>query len=156
MLAGKKQRSQCQRAYDHPCPAVSKDRLLVTLGSLDAIAEQDFGRCLRRSKLADPDRASWTMHSSELREWLNDTSSRTLLINGNAEGNQIFSATSFITAKLLESLHTFHSLITLSFFCSLHTTAGGDLEADATGMVKSLITQLLLRDISWDLRFLEQ
>ena len=131
--------------------AVRKERLLVILGSLESVSGQDVDRCLAKSKAADPERAKWILHSFEFREWLSGTGSRTLLINGNVEGNETFSATTFITAKLSESFCTFQSVLTLSFFCSLHVTNSGDVEAGAKGMMKCLLTQLLLCDIPWDL-----
>lgn len=126
------------------------------LGSLEDLAPQDLQRCLAKGKIVDPERARWIMQSTELMAWLNDVGSRTLLINGGLEGNATFSATTFIAAKLLVSLETLEPIITLSFFCSLHTTSVNDSEADPMGMVRSFITQLILRTIPWDFTFLEK
>ena len=135
---------------------VEKDQLLVVLGSLEAMTEQDLHRCLAKSKLADPERAMWIINSNKLGQWLNSAGSSTLLINGNGEGNEIFSATTFIASKLLESLSTLQSVLSLSFFCSLHASTSDDFEANAIGMVKSLITQLLLHDFPTELNFLKK
>lgn len=132
--------------------AIDKEHLLGLLGSLGDGAEQDLRRCLVKSKTTDPERAKWIMQSAELRRWLNNVGSRVLLINGNAEGNETFSATTFFAAKLLTSLEMLEPIVTLKFFCSLHNAN----KADAAGMVKSLVTQLLLHDLGWDLTFLAQ
>lgn len=132
--------------------AVDKEHLLGLLGSLGDVAEQDLRRCLVKSKTTDPERAKWIMQSAELRRWLNDVGTSVLLINGNVEGNETFSATTFFAAKLLTSLEMLEPIVTLKFFCSLHNAN----KAGAAGMVKSLFTQLLLHDFGWDLTFLVQ
>lgn len=105
--------------------------------------------------LTDQDRVEWMMQTPKLREWLNSPKSRTLLVNGDGEANDMFPPTTFLSAKLLESLGHIEPIITHHFFCSLHTTSGGkDTMADAAGLIKSFISQLLLRDISWDLSHL--
>ena len=102
--------------------------------------------------LTDQDRVQWIMQSPKLREWLIfSPKSRTLLINGDGDANEIFSPTTFLSAKLLESLGHMEPIITQHFFCSLHTTSRKDVMADATGLIKSFVCQLLLRDVSWDL-----
>lgn len=101
--------------------------------------------------LTDQDRVVWMMQSPKLREWLNFPKSQTLLINGDGDANEMFSSTTFLTAKLLESLGHIEPIISQHFFCSLHTTSRKDAMADATGLIKSLVSQLLVRDISWDL-----
>ena len=106
--------------------------------------------------LHDQDRVTWMMQSPKFREWLNSPKSRTLLINGNGEGSEVFSFTTFFSAKLLEYLGHVEPIISHNFFCSLHTDSRAKSIDDATGMVKSLVCQLLLRDVSWDLSFLTQ
>ncbi len=104
--------------------------------------------------LTDQDRVEWMMRSPTLREWLNFPGSRTLLLNGDGDANEMFPPTTFVSAKLLESLAHIEPIITLLFFCSLHMTSRKDTMADATGLIKSFVSQLLLRDGPWDLAFL--
>lgn len=104
--------------------------------------------------LNDQDRVKWMMQSPKLREWLNFPGSRKLLINGDGAANEMLSSTTFLSAKLLESLGHIEPIVSQHFFCSLHTTSKKDIMADATGLIKSFVTQLLQRDVSWDLSFL--
>ena len=104
--------------------------------------------------LPDQDRVEWMMQSSRLREWLNFPKSRTLLLNGNGDANEMFSSTTFLSAKLLESLGHIEPVISHHFFCSLHTTSRKDPMANATGLIKSFVSQLLERKFSWNLSFL--
>ena len=104
--------------------------------------------------LIDQDRIKWMIESSRLRDWLNSPRSRILLINGNGDANEMFSSTTFLSAKLLESLGHIEPIIVQHFFCSLHTSSGKDTMADATGLIKSFSFQLLQRDAPWDLSFL--
>lgn len=104
--------------------------------------------------LTDHDRVEWMMQSPKLREWLNFPKSRTLLLNGDGDANEMFSSTTFLSAKLLESLGHIEPIISQCFFCSLHTTSRKDTMANATGLIKSFVCQLLQRDISWNLSFL--
>lgn len=94
------------------------------------------------------------MGSSKFRQWLNAPESCTLLLNGNGEPNEKLSPTTFFSAKLFESLTHIEPVFLQSFFCSLHTTSRTDKLADATGLIKSFVSQLLLRDFAWDLAFL--
>lgn len=105
--------------------------------------------------LTDQDRVEWMMQSPKLREWLIFTpKSRTLLINGNGDTNETFSPTTFLAAKLSESLGHMEPIMSQHFFCSLHTSSRKDNMADATGLINSFVCQLLDRDVSWDLNFL--
>lgn len=94
------------------------------------------------------------MQSGRFRQWLNHPTSKAILIHGNGNGNETFSPTTFLSAKLLETLKNIRPIITLHFFCSLHATSKGNMKEDPTGMMKSFIAQLLLRDMPWDLTFL--
>ena len=98
------------------------------------------------------------MQSPKLREWLNSPNSRTLLLNGDGDPNDMFSPTTFVSAKLLESLSHIEPVFLQHYFCSLHTSSSPSRKNNdnATGLLKSFISQLLLRDDvnSWDLSFL--
>ena len=137
--------------------AVTKTSLVSALGSPPDVPQRDLKRCLGMGtslSLTDQDRVEWMMQSPRLREWLNFPESRTLLLNGDGDANEMFSPTTFLSAKLLESLAHIEPIITQHFFCSLNTSSRKDIMADATGLIKSFVSQLLLRDVSWDLAFL--
>lgn len=105
--------------------------------------------------LTDQDRVEWMIRSPQLREWLIFTpKSRTLLINGNGDTNETLSPTTFLAAKLSESLGHIEPIMSQYFFCSLHTSSRKDNMADATGLIKSFVCQLLQRDVPWDLSVL--
>lgn len=138
---------------------MSQTSLLPALRSSHDVPQRDLKRCLDMGmphSLTNQDRVKWMMQSCKLREWLNFPQSRTLLINGNGDANETFSSTTFLSAKLLESLGHIKPIISHHFFCSLHTRSRDDIKDDAVGLVKSFVVQLLLRDISWDLSFLSK
>ena len=119
----------------------------------------DLQLCLEKGRLLnleDQDRVKWIMRSGQFREWLNCPTSKTILINGNGSGNETFSPTTFLSAKLLETLGNVKPIITFSFFCSLHAMSKDTMKDDPVGMIKSFIAQLIVRDVDWDLTFLTQ
>lgn len=137
--------------------SVTQIALVLALGLSPDVPQQDLKRCLSMGtslSLNDQDRVKWMMQSPKLREWLNFPESRKLLINGDGAANEMFSSTTFLSAKLLESLGHIEPIVSQHFFCSLHTTSRKDIMADATGLIKSFVSQLLQRDVSWDLSFL--
>ena len=142
---------------------MTQDSLLSALAISDAIPQQDLERCLdivASLTLADQDRVEWMIQSPKLRQWLNSPNSRTLLLNGDGDPNEMFSPTTFVSAKLLESLSHIEPVFLQYFFCSLHTSSSSSRKENpadnATGLLRSFISQLLLRDDvhSWDLSFL--
>lgn len=96
------------------------------------------------------------MRSPGLRKWLNHPRSKIILVNGNKTGTEVFPPTTFLAAKMVETLQAIEPIITLQFFCSLHATANSDVKDNAITMLKSLIAQLLLSDVAWDLAFISQ
>ena len=95
------------------------------------------------------------MRSDRFRKWLNHPKSKAILINGNAAGNETFSSTTFLSAKLLETLGNIEPIVTCKYFCSLHAASIDKSKEGPMGILKSFITQLLVgRNPSWDLTFL--
>lgn len=141
--------------------AVSKQALLSTLQASDTPAH-DLQLCLAKGRLLnleDQDRVKWIMRSAQFRNWLNHPTSKTLLINGNGSGSEtIFPPTTFLSAKLLETVGNIKPIIASGFFCSLHATSKGSssrIADDPVGIIKSFIAQLVAReDVDWDLTFL--
>ena len=119
---------------------------------------EDLDHCQQKSHaldLASQDRVKWIMQTQQLREWLESSTSRTILINGNMPGNEVISPTTRLCAQLLRSLQDVSLIIPLHFFCSLHTLPRHGIDDTATGLIKSFITQLLMQDLPWDLSFLK-
>ena len=137
---------------------VDKQSLLSILDASETPAD-DLQRCLdhgRLLKLEDQDRVKWMMRSRQFHEWLNHPMSKTLLINGNSSGNETFSPTTFLSAKLLETLGNLEPIITCSYFCSLHATSNSKRNDGPIELIKTFISQLLVRDVPWDLTILTQ
>lgn len=139
---------------------LSKSRLSSLLGASGEGSSQDLDRCLAKGRLLnlkDQDRIKWITNSSILKEWLSYPRSKTLLINGNSEGNEVFSSTTFLNAKFCDALRCIEPIITLNFFfCSLHTTPIEGYDNDPIGLLRSLIEQLVSHNFAWDLTFLNQ
>ena len=130
--------------------------LLSILGSSDLPA-QDLRRCLESGpllSLEDQDRVKWIMRSPGLRKWHRYPRSKTILVNGNKSGNDIFSPTTLLAANVVESLQPIKAIITLQYFCSLRATAKDAAKYNAITILKSFIAQLLLNDVAWDLNFM--
>jgi len=138
-------------------PAVSITSLLAALDSSPDILKQDLERCLNKGallSLSDKDRVKYVMCTAELKGWLTCPTSCKLLINGNEEASEMFSSTSFLSAKLLERLLPVKSVVSQYHFCSLQTSFRDDI-GDAAGLLKSLTVQLLTLDaIPRDFSFL--
>lgn len=120
---------------------------------------RDLQLCLQKGRLLnleDQDRVKWIMRSDRFREWLSYPMSKMILINGNGSGNETFPPTTFLSAKLLETLGNIKPIITFKFFCSLHASSKGNMNDDPVGMIKSFIAQLIVRNVTWDLTFLTQ
>ena len=116
-------------------------------------------RCLSKGKtlsLKEQDRVKWMMQSRQLQEWLAGPRSRALLLNGNGEGNPIFTPCTFLTAKFLEGLRHVQPIICMFYFCSLHMSSREDQREDASTLAKTLISQLLHCDVPYDTSFLTQ
>lgn len=135
------------------------EMLLTALRLPQKLDRSDLDRCLHMRaplSLAHQDRVKWMMESRKLQEWLNLPKSRTLLVNGNSDGNDTFSSTTFLSAKLIEGLQQIAPLVSLHFFCSLHMSSKKGYKDDATTLLKSFISQLLERDYDYDLTFFSQ
>lgn len=138
---------------------VTQTMLLSALKSLQEVPEQDLQRCLRMGlsiNLASQDRVKWMMQARQLQDWLHAARSCTLLLNGNSDANDAFAPTTFLAAKLLEGLSHIEPVISLHFFGSLHLSFREELKEDASTLIESLISQLLLRDNSYNLTFISK
>ena len=106
----------------------------------------------------EQDRIVAIMRSPKLHRWITATASSALLVNGNYQGSKWKQPTSFICAKLIDSIQpisedsqtssssTFH----LAFFCGEHLEPR-DPDFGLDGMMRSLLSQLLLSYPDFDL-----
>ena len=109
---------------------------------------KDIDRCRQDGQtmsVASKDRASYVARSQKLKYWLvNARTSTALLILGNSsEADTLSSPLSFIAAELAHNCVETDSTKALAYFCGQHTDSWRDPRANATGLIVSLITQLL-------------
>lgn len=105
------------------------------------------------------------MRSHKLQKWITATESAALLINANHRGSTRQQPTSFICAKLVDSMTTSASndnvhteeriCIPLAFFCGEHM-GKDDPDAGPDGMMRSLLAQLLNAYRDFDLRTVQR
>lgn len=126
--------------------AVTQSSLISALGLSPDVPYQDLKRCLSIGtslSLTDQDGIEWMMQPLQLQEWLLfPPRSRTLLINGNGDANEMFSSTTFLCAMLLESLAHVEPIVSQHFFCSLHTTPRKETALQSSPNPSSLSVQL--------------
>ena len=96
------------------------------------------------------------MQSRQLQEWLTEPRSRALLLNGNGEGSPTFSPCTFLAAKFIEGLGQIQPIVCLFYFCSLHMSSREEHRENASTLAKTLVSQLLSCDVSYDTSFLTQ
>jgi hypothetical protein len=84
------------------------------------------------------------MKSRLLRTWLLGTESSALFINGSCPSTRARSPITFVCARLIDSLQSNTEFLVLHFFCGQHLSATTDPNANALGVVNSLLAQLLL------------
>ena len=121
----------------------------------------DIERCLELADELDPiaiDRASWVMGAQEFQSWLEITSSRAILINGNSDPMDNTSPLSLFCAHMTHLFVAAKSVIVISYFCGLHMDPITDGRSNAQSMMISLIGQLLLqarqKHVQFDLSFM--
>ena len=111
----------------------------------------------------DQDRVMAIMRSHKLQKWITSTDSSALFINANHKGSTRQQPTSFISAKLVDSMTPSSSsalseprmTLPLAFFCGEHLQKD-DPDAGPAGMMRSLLAQLLLAYRDFDLRTIQQ
>ena len=131
-----------------------RQQVLTRLDYEDSVLEQDV-----KSKLQtiwtlarqDQDRVVAIMRSHQLQKWITATDSSALFINANHNGSTRQQPTSFISAKLVDSItaspgetqHEPHLTLPLASFCGEHLQHD-DPDSGPDGMMRNLLAQLLL------------
>ncbi|KAF2647326.1 hypothetical protein K491DRAFT_709242 [Lophiostoma macrostomum CBS 122681] len=135
------------------CEVPGMQKALISAFDYDSsVNESDIIAGLRGVWLIprpEQDRLVAAMQSPKLQAWITNTKSSALFLNFNASRNR--QSTSFIAAKLADSVppspmedkHKTNSVLALSFFCGSHAHPN-DIDFGAGGMMRSLISQLLL------------
>ena len=107
----------------------------------------------------DQDRVMAIMRSHKLQKWITSTDSSALFINANHKGSARQQPTTFISAKLVDSMTLSSSsavpepqvTLVLAFFCGEHLQKD-DPDSGPAGMMRNLLAQLLLAYRDFDLR----
>ena len=144
--------------------AVKPKTILKAIQSDLVSPVNDVEHCLKLSGTlddADIDRASFVLKSPEVRTWLEESEHpRSLLINGNSEDSLAHtSPLSLFCAHLTHLFTPAKQAIFVSYFCGQRLDdLYNDNRADATGIMISLIGQLLMqrkhKKLEFDLSFI--
>ena len=143
-----------------------RQQLLTGLEYEDSVLEQDVKAKLETIWTLprhDQDRVMAIMRSHKLQKWITSTDSSALFINANHKGSARQQPTSFISAKLVDSmtpssssaLHEPRLTLPLAFFCGEHLQKD-DPDSEPAGMMRSLLAQLLLAYRDFDLRTIQR
>ena len=102
------------------------------------------------------------MRSHKLQNWITSTISSSLFINANHKGSSQQQPTSFISAKLIDSLtpppstnSTPRLTLPLAYFIGEHLEPS-DPDTGPSGLMRNLLAQLLLSYQSFDLRTIQR
>lgn len=143
-----------------PHGSKTRHRLEETISTLDydsSVIERDIATSLRsvwQVPISDQDRLVAAIQSPKLQSWITETTSSALFLNFNATRNH--HTTSFVAAKLANSIQS-SSVLVVTFFCGPHTDRRSeDPDFGVTGMMRSLISQLLLTYPNFGLHTLRQ
>ncbi|KAK4651589.1 hypothetical protein QC762_602270 [Podospora pseudocomata] len=143
-----------------PHGSKTRHRLEETIYTLDydsSVIERDIATSLRsvwQVPVSDQDRLVAAIQSPKLQSWIMETTSSALFLNFNATRNH--HTTSFVAAKLANSIQS-SSVLVVTFFCGPHTDRRSeDPDFGVTGMMRCLISQLLLTYPNFGLHTLRQ
>ncbi|KAB2577969.1 hypothetical protein DBV05_g3363 [Lasiodiplodia theobromae] len=134
----------------HDTPLLLPEDLITEYAYDPYLVGEDCERLLglqHTLRIADQDRAVALMQDPAFVAWLSLHESSAILIHGNSKATPK-SATSFVCAKLVESLFIKASTresttIPLAFFCGEHTNERTDDYAHPPGLALSLLLQLI-------------
>ncbi|KAJ5938687.1 hypothetical protein N7466_001821 [Penicillium verhagenii] len=148
-LEANSQRAEYLKARDDCLEALNYDNLIIA---------RDISTSLRevwRISRIEQDRIATIIQSTKLSTWIITSNSSALFINCNSSGDERVS--SFTFAKLVESITAYdnHQVIALSFFCGAHRRRE-DRDTGVVGLMRSLISQLLIAYPEFSLKTLDQ
>jgi len=128
---------------------MTTEELLWMLGVDLAYLIRETEHILRQSNSLRPKglgKARWLLTTAQFKNWLSQPLSGILLVDGHCKDDGIgkISPLSVLCASLATTLAQTGSSMILHFFCSSHTRVEQNLIGGPSGLVRSLITQLLL------------
>ncbi|KAG4431611.1 hypothetical protein IFR05_012904 [Cadophora sp. M221] len=145
--------------------SITQDVLLSAFDYESSVIDRDVAACLRgiwASPKPDQDRVVAMMQHPKLHRWIAGSGSSALFMNANCKGARRQS-TSFVSAKLMDSIHPSgikpqhqpSGTFALSFFCGEHLGVD-DPDSGVHGMMRSLLSQLLLAYPDFDLYYIDR
>ncbi|KAH9224701.1 hypothetical protein DL95DRAFT_516944 [Leptodontidium sp. 2 PMI_412] len=145
--------------------SMTQDALLSAFDYESSVIDRDVAACLRgiwASPRPDQDRVVAMMKHPKLHRWITGNDSSALFMNANYKGARRQS-TSFVSAKLIDSIHPSgikpqhqpSGTFALSFFCGEHLGVD-DPDSGVDGMMRSLLSQLLLAYPDFDLFYIDR
>ncbi|KAF4631369.1 hypothetical protein G7Y89_g6765 [Cudoniella acicularis] len=141
--------------------SAAQDALLSAFDYESSVIRRDIEASLRgiwALPRPDQDRVVSIIQAPKLHKWIAETGSSALFINANYKGTSRRLSTSFVSAKLVDSIQPSgvksqrqpSTTFPLSFFCGEHL-GSGDPDSGVDGMMRSLLSQLLLAYPDFDL-----
>ncbi|KAI9737350.1 MAG: hypothetical protein M1834_009504 [Cirrosporium novae-zelandiae] len=129
-------------------PLITHDQLVTLLAANPAITDHDLQTVIREGHRIDLDsqnRVQWLMKCTTFQAWLGSRNAQVLLVDGNSTSRTLGreSEMSLLCAMLVQSLSGIPLSMPILFFCGLHTDDESDALAGPSGLIRSLITQLL-------------
>lgn len=102
-------------------------------------------------------RAAFMVQSDNFRVWLAEDESRSLLVNGCAdlESTESASPLTLVVAKLAKALPASNSAYIIMYFCEYHTGSDDSSEKLLTSLLGQLLAQMMVKNLTFDLSFLE-
>lgn len=99
--------------------------------------------------------ASCLLRMEKFQQWLSGSLSSFVFVDGNVESHALDRVSPFtvLCATLSLNLHKMPEAMSIHFYCGLHEGSQDGLNG-LTGLLRSLISQLLLVYIDFDLRFI--
>ncbi|KAI4950374.1 hypothetical protein J4E91_004256 [Alternaria rosae] len=138
-----------ERHFGQQTISMTTKELLWTLDVDLVYLNNEMEHILRQSNSLRPEglgKARWLLTTAQFKNWLSQPSSGILLVDGHCKDDGIgkVSPLSVLCASLATALVQESSNMVLRFFCSSHTRVEQDMISGPSGLIRSLITQLLL------------
>lgn len=134
----------------------TKPQLLELLGVDPSVATSDFYYVLKQGPMAEasPD-AKCLMQTQQFQDWLSRPASAFIFVNGSDAMHALsrISPLSVLGSMISLGLNQLPNATSIHFYCGLHTSPADSISGPR-GLMRSLIAQLLLADVNFDLHFI--
>ena len=120
----------------------------------DILISASYGQTLNT---AQAQRAAWLMQNSMFQQCFSTNESNMLIVDGMELSTDTFATSpmTFLVALLTQSLESLPDAVPITFFCRFRAKPGDELEG-AQGMMRSLVSQLLLQNWDFDCGFIDE